>query len=284
MLGIEETAYAKVNLDLRVSRRRADGYHDLDSLVAFADIGDRLTFDRADGLEFAIKGPFGGSLPNDERNLVAAAARSLGVLLNREIRVSITLDKRLPVAAGLGGGSADAAAALRGLIRLCDLPLTPADLMPVARSLGADVPVCLSSTAVRMQGVGDRLSPMPLPAELPVVLVNPGDAVATPDVFRALQEFSGSRPTERLGATDHSFRRQLEKGVNDLETPAIAIAPAIRKVLDALRRQPGCSLARMSGSGATCFGLFEDARARDHAVSTLVAARPDWWIAGTVLR
>lgn len=281
---VEEMAFAKVNLDLRVCGRRADGYHDLDSLVAFAGIGDHLTLKRADRLKLVIGGPFGSTLSSDQSNSVVVAARALAAMLGRDADVEVILDKRLPVASGLGGGSADAAATLRGLIRLWNQPMESADLMPLARSLGADVPVCLGSSAARMQGIGDRLSPISLAADLSVVLVNPGEAVATPDVFRALEDISGSRSAESLDETGLLAQRHLRESVNDLETPAIALAPIIETALDALRCQPGCRLARMSGSGATCFGLFGNATVRDRAVSTLAGSHPDWWVAGTVLR
>ena len=281
---VDETAFAKINLDLRVCGRRADGYHDLDSLVVFADVGDRLSFEPAGGLALTIEGPFGDVLPNDDDNLVLRAARALARLVGREASVQITLDKRLPIASGLGGGSADAAATLRGLVRLWDLPHSFTDLAPTAQCLGADVPVCLRSVASRMQGIGDCLTPVFLPTRLPAVLVNPGIAVATPDVFRGLGSFSGARDATSFGGAHLDFQTHLAKGVNDLEAPAIGIAPAIGAVLDALRSQPGCALARMSGSGATCFGLLDTIDKRDRAVEALVATHPDWWVVGTEIR
>lgn len=284
MALIEETAFAKINLDLRVCRRRVDGYHDLDSVVAFAEAGDRLTFERADTLALFIKGPFEEALPNDDDNLVVRAAKALSGLAGREADVRITLDKRLPIASGLGGGSADAAATLRGLTRLWDLPFRPADLVSLARSLGADVPVCLGSTAVRMEGIGDRLTSISLPIPPPVVLVNPGQALSTPDVFRGLHVHSGARDPAPSCETERGFRAHLEDSVNDLEAPAIQIAPVIGEVLAAMRGQSGCTLARMSGSGATCFGLFDSIAERDRAVSALCASRPGWWVVGTEIR
>lgn len=279
MASIEETAFAKINLDLRVCSRRADGYHDLDSLVVFAEPGDRLTLEPADHFAFVIDGPFKTGLPNGDGNLVVRAAKDLAALIGRKPDVRVTLEKRLPVASGLGGGSADAAATLRGLVRLWNLTLSLADLVPLARRLGADVPVCLGSTAARMEGIGDRLTPISLPAHPAMLLVNPGKAVATPDVFRRLRDHSGARDPSSFCVSDPIFRAHLEGSVNDLEAPAIGIAPVIGAVLAAVRDQPGCALARMSGSGATCFGLFDDVAERDRAVSALSIARPRWWVA-----
>ncbi|MDH3661652.1 MAG: 4-(cytidine 5'-diphospho)-2-C-methyl-D-erythritol kinase [Alphaproteobacteria bacterium] len=280
---VEETAFAKINLDLRVCGRRADGFHELDSLVVFADVGDRLTIEPARELALTIEGPFGEVLANDQDNLVLSAATALAGLVGRKANVQITLDKRLPIASGLGGGSADAAATLRGLTRLWGLPLSHSDLAPLARTLGADVAVCLGSTASRMQGIGDRLTSFALPTRLPMALVNPGKAVSTAVVFRALDVFSGARVPTPFGETERDFRADLAASVNDLEAPAMRIAPVIGTVLDALHSQQGCKLARMSGSGATCFALFDDdgGGERDHAVQALAAAHPDWWVVAT---
>ena len=285
MALIEETAFAKINLDLRICRRRADGYHDLDSIVAFANVGDRLTFEPADEFALSIEGPFAETLSNNDNNLVACAARALADLTDRAATVRIILEKCLPVASGIGGGSADAAATLRGLTRLWNLSLGHADLMPLARGLGADVPACLEASAVRMEGIGDRLTPISLPVRPPMLLVNPGTAVSTPDVFRRLDVHSGARdPSGSSLRTERDFRTQLEDSVNDLETPAIRMAPVIGEVLADMRRQPGCALARMSGSGSTCFGLFDSFAERDHAAAALSGAHPDWWVVGTDIR
>jgi 4-diphosphocytidyl-2-C-methyl-D-erythritol kinase len=284
MNRIEETAFAKINLDLRVRRRRVDGYHDLDSLVAFAAIGDHLTFEPADEFSLVLEGPFKASLSADDNNLAVRAARVLADKLGRRVDVRITLDKRLPVASGLGGGSADAAATLRGVCRLWDLPLSLADLLPLARTLGADVPACLGSTAVRMEGIGDRLSPLTLSAPWPIMLANPGVAVSTSDVFRALQTHSGARKKNAMGDGNGSFLSHVRQSVNDLEATAIEIAPVVDTVLHAIRGQSGCELARMSGSGTTCFGVFDDPADRDRACAKLSSSHPDWWVAGTDVR
>lgn len=284
MFRVDETAFAKINLDLRVCERRANGYHDLDSLVVFAEIGDKLTFEPGNDLTLAIKGPFQDALPNDEGNLVMHAARALAELTGLPADARITLDKILPIASGLGGGSADAAATLRGLCRLWGLSLGLADLAPLAMSLGADVPACLRSTSVRMQGLGDRLSALPSPGRLSMVLVNPGKAVSTPDVFRRLTVHSGARDPVSIDEAGCEFRARLADSVNDLEAPAIRIAPVIGATLEALRSQPGCTLAHMSGSGATCFGLFDDSTERERAVSALSRLHPSWWITSTEIR
>ncbi|MEM7045219.1 MAG: 4-(cytidine 5'-diphospho)-2-C-methyl-D-erythritol kinase [Pseudomonadota bacterium] len=283
MTRVDETAFAKINLDLRVCGRRQDGYHDLDSLVVFADVGDRLSFEPADGLHLTIDGPFADGLSAGEDNLVVRAAKALAEMADCRAGAHIALEKRLPIAAGLGGGSADAAATLRGLVRLWGLPLSLADLAPLARRLGADVLVCLGSTASRMQGIGDRLTSLPGLPGLPLVLVNPGPAVATPDVFRALETCSGPS-TSRSIDDEQDLLRHLASSVNDLEEPAIRIAPEIGTILDILRKQPGCKLARMSGSGATCFGLFSDIAMRDRATEALRADHAGWWVVSSVTR
>ncbi|MGI9488450.1 MAG: 4-(cytidine 5'-diphospho)-2-C-methyl-D-erythritol kinase [Geminicoccaceae bacterium] len=284
MVRVNETAFAKINLDLRVCGRRADGFHDLDSLVVFAETGDLLTFEPSDRLTLTIEGLFREALPNDDGNLVVRAAKALAHMTSRDANVRITLDKTLPIASGLGGGSADAAATLRGLCKLWDLRLSLADLAPLAQSLGADVSVCLGSSSVRMQGIGDRLTPMPSPAPLPMILVNPGTAVSTPEVFRELTVNSGARAPISPVEADCEPRIQFLDSVNDLEAPAIRIAPVIGLVLDTLRNQPGCVFARMSGSGATCFALFDDLAERERAVSALSISNPSWWVTSTDIR
>jgi 4-diphosphocytidyl-2-C-methyl-D-erythritol kinase len=284
MMRIHETAFAKINLDLRVCGRRADGYHDLDSVVVFADVGDGLTFAPAERLVMTIDGPFGNGLSSGDDNLVHRAAKALAQMAGREALAHIHLRKRLPIAAGIGGGSADAAATLRGLTRLWQLPFNPSDLLSLATRLGADVPVCLGSTAARMQGIGDVLTSISSPAGFPLLLINPRRAIPTPDVFRALGTISGARTSGLDGATRQGFRDHLQSSVNDLEPAAMQIEPVIGKVLDALRAEPGCVFARMSGSGPTCFGIFDGPGSRDSAVSRLELANPGWWVVGTDIR
>ncbi len=285
MAMIEETAFAKINLDLRICRRRTDGYHDLDSLVVFAQIGDRLLFEPADSFSLCVEGRFAGELAEGDDNLVQVAAEALARTLSRRAEARVTLDKRLPVAAGLGGGSADAAATLRGLARLWEIGLPADDLQPLAATIGADVPVCLGSRPARMEGTGERLTPFDLPEPLPMLLVNPGIPVSTADVFGALEAMSGERSRAVPGSDGAAgWRRGLAEGVNDLQAPAMRIAPVIGQVLKTVGALLGCTLARMSGSGATCFGLFEDGPSLERAAAHIRASRPGWWVAATVCR
>ena len=277
-------AFAKINLDLRVCGRRADGYHELDSIVVFANIGDSLSFSPADQLTLTIDGPFGNELSCRDDNLVLLAARALAEMADREALAHIHLEKRLPIAAGIGGGSADAAATLRGLTRLWNLPFDASDLHALATKLGADVPVCLRSQTTRMQGIGDILTPVSSKANLPLVLVNPGRPVATSNVFQALETISGARTWSLDGTTGRDFRGHLEASVNDLEPAAVQIEPVIKMTLDAISIEPGCTFARMSGSGATCFGVFDNLGSRNLAVSRLKVSHPGWWVAGADVR
>lgn len=272
---VTEPAQAKVNLCLHVTGRRADGYHLLDSLVVFVDIADRISVTDADSLSLTIDGPAAVGLSAGEDNLVLRAARAMGGARG----AAISLHKELPVASGIGGGSADAAATLRALSALWGVGL-PGSAAVLA--LGADVPVCLSGVAARMEGVGEVIGPLPHPLPVAwVVLVNPGVAVATPEVFRALTRRDNAplpRHLPRLnGIAELSAFLHMQR--NDLEPAAIVVAPVVRQVKDALAAQPGCLLARMSGSGATCFGLFAAPLAAEAAVSALRAAEPGWWVA-----
>jgi 4-diphosphocytidyl-2-C-methyl-D-erythritol kinase len=284
-----EPAPAKVNLTLRILGKRADGYHDLESLVVFAGVADQvtLTLDAALGLD--VDGPTAAAAGEVADNLVLRAARELverthGLRLGR-----FALTKRIPVAAGLGGGSSDAAAALRLIMRVNGIARDNARVMEAARATGADVPVCLEPRPRLMRGIGDVLSgPLDLPP-LPAVLVNPGVPVPTREVFGKLGLASGER---RGGAGEIDGDRIKERAAlvgylksqpNDLEAPAIALQPVIADVLGALARREGCLLARMSGSGATCFGLFETETAAAAAARTLASSHPKWWVAATAL-
>jgi 4-diphosphocytidyl-2-C-methyl-D-erythritol kinase len=279
-----EKAPAKVNLTLRVLGRRADGYHEIESLVAFAGVGDLLTFTPAAALTLAVSGPTAQAAGEVADNLVLKAARALAAQVAGLALGRFALSKRLPVAAGLGGGSADAAAALRLLARANGLALGDPRLMQAARATGADVPVCLEPRARLMRGIGDVLSaPLDLP-RLPALLVNPSVAVATREVFAALSlPPVGRTEPAAAWAETAALLAEIAEGRNDLEAPAIELAPAIAEVLAVLRRLPGCRLARMSGSGATCFGLFESAAAASAAARTLRVGYPSWWVRATVL-
>ena len=287
-----ESAPAKVNLTLHVLGRRADGYHDLESLVTFADVADRLALTMGDALTLTVLGPGASQAGAEADNLVTKAARALAARVPGLRAGAFRLDKRLPVAAGLGGGSADAAAALRLLARANKLAPNDPRLHDAARATGADVPVCLDPRPRIMRGIGEVLSaPLPLP-RLHALLVNPGVAVSTKLVF------SGWKPSAspiRVSDTAANFAdlpnmqdeekllRWLASAANDLEAPAIALEPAIAEVLASLRAAAGCRLARMSGSGATCFALFSSAVDTASAGKSLRAEFSDWWIAETVL-
>jgi 4-diphosphocytidyl-2-C-methyl-D-erythritol kinase len=288
-----EEARAKVNLTLRVVGRRVDGYHELESLVAFADCADRLSLTPGPSLGLETIGPLAGACGEIADNLVLKAARLLGERVP-DLKVgSFTLDKVLPVAAGIGGGSADAAAALRLLAQLNGLALDDIRLLEVALLTGADVPVCLASRPCDMTGVGETLLPLSLP-KLPCVMVNPRVAVATKDVFGAL----GLRNGELLvgtsdilqapawpeaGASVEDWVDALAESSNDLEAPAMRIQPVISKVISALNATNGAWLARMSGSGATCFAIFENTAEAQRAAQKIQLDHPQWWVHAGVL-
>jgi 4-diphosphocytidyl-2-C-methyl-D-erythritol kinase len=287
-----ETARAKVNLTLRVVGRRVDGYHDLESVVAFADCADRLWLTSGTDLKLATSGPRAAECGETADNLVLKAARLLGERVAGLRTGEFMLDKHLPVAAGIGGGSADAAAALRLLAQANGIALDDARLIEAARLTGADVPVCVRSEACVMTGVGESLQPLSLPV-MPAVLVNPRIPVATKDVFAALGLRNGELHVglsdmidaimwPDAGASMDDWLGMLADGTNDLEAPAIRIQPVIGEVLTALRAT-GARLSRMSGSGATCFAIFDtDADARK-AAQAIQQNHPQWWVhAGTL--
>jgi 4-diphosphocytidyl-2-C-methyl-D-erythritol kinase len=284
---LAEFAPAKVNLTLHVLGRRPDGYHEIESLVAFADIGDRLTLAGGEALELEVVGPTAAAAGAGGDNLVLRAARALGNGIEGLRIGRFRLDKQLPVAAGLGGGSSDAAAALRLLARENHLAQGDARILAAARATGADVPVCLEPHPRMMRGIGEILArPLVLP-QLAAVLVNPGVAVPTRDVFARLAAPALSAPASPddfiAGASDFDgVVSALGCRRNDLEAPAIALAPVIATVLAALRADPACRLARMSGSGATCFGLFASAQEAQAAARGVQAAHPSWWVRATI--
>jgi 4-diphosphocytidyl-2-C-methyl-D-erythritol kinase len=290
---LREEGRAKVNLTLRVVGRRVDGYHELESVVAFADCADQLSFTPGPQLQLRTIGPLAAACGEASDNLVFKAAQLLAERVADLKLGEFVLDKVLPVAAGIGGGSADAAAALRLLARLNELPLDDARLREVALLTGADVPVCLASHACDMTGVGENLLPLNLP-KLPCVMVNPRVPVATKDVFAALGLQKGellvgaSDVIEAPGWPDDGgsigdWVEALAAGTNDLEAPAQRIQPLIGEVLGALRDADGSLLARMSGSGATCFAIFEEATKAQAAARQIELAHPDWWVHAGVL-
>ncbi len=269
-MAVEAFAPAKVNLALHVVGQRKDGYHLLDSLVGFADLGDRITVVPARQTSLRVTGPEADDISTGPENMVLRAAVLAGAP-----PVAITLEKHLPVAAGIGGGSSDAAAVLRAVSVLTGRP-APDDLL----SLGADVPVCLAARPARMRGVGDVLTPLPgLPA-LAAVLVNPRVAVPTSRVFRNLARHDNPPMPETIPdfANAAELADWLAAQRNDLQSTAIGLQPVIGEVLAEIDAVPKCLLARMSGSGATCFGLFRDGHAADLAAAMLRRARPDWWV------
>ncbi len=293
MGALVEDARAKVNLTLRVVGRRVDGYHDLESLVAFADCADRLSLVVGPELQLITTGPLAQACGEASDNLVFKAAKLLGEQVPQLKRGEFVLDKVLPVAAGIGGGSADAAAALRLLARANDLAIDDSRLIEVAELTGADVPVCLSSRACVMTGVGETLTPLALPV-MPCVMVNPRVPVATSDVFKALglrngellvgaSDVFGAADWPETGASLEDWVEALAAGTNDLEAPATRIQPVIGEVIAALNATNGAWLARMSGSGATCFAIYENTAEAGRAAEKLRLDHPGWWVhAGTL--
>jgi len=285
-----ENAPAKVNLTLRVLGRRADGYHDIESLVAFADLSDRLSLSPGAGLALTVAGPWAQQAGVGADNLVLKAAQALLARAPDLVLGAFHLDKNLPVAAGLGGGSADAAAALRLIARANGLSGDDPRLYAAARATGADVPVCLEPRTRIMRGIGEQLSaPLALPP-LHALLVNPRVALATRQVFAAWQPAAQpAAPLDFAAAPpDHArFVQALAAQANDLEAAAIKLAPQIADVLASLRALDACRLARMSGSGATCFGLFDSAPAAQSAAHEMRAFLggkfPRWWMSATRL-
>jgi 4-diphosphocytidyl-2-C-methyl-D-erythritol kinase len=284
-------APAKINLTLHVLGRRAeDGYHVLESLVAFAGVADALTLRPGPDLTLSVSGPTAGPAGPAEDNLVVKAVRALGRHVPGLTLGAFHLVKRLPVAAGIGGGSSDAAAALRLVAEANGLPAAHPALMQAARDTGADVPVCLAPHARMMRGAGEEVGPPLALPRLAAVLVNPGAAVATAPVFKALGLQPGARagfgadhPSVAAGAPAPDLLALLARARNDLEPPALTVAPVIGTVLAALRALPGCRLARMSGSGATCFALFDTRHAAEAAARALARAQPGWWVCATAL-
>jgi 4-diphosphocytidyl-2-C-methyl-D-erythritol kinase len=278
---VREHAAAKINLALHVTGRRGDGYHLLDSVVAFAETGDTLTLEPAAAFSLSVAGRFGGGLSAGADNLVLKAAHALAARHPRVTPAAIRLDKELPVASGIGGGSADAAAVLRGLARTARIDPHTDEMARLALTLGADVPVCLKGRACRMSGIGETIAPMALGERLPAVLVNPGVPVSTAAVFQRLALAKGEGAFPALPERRGGLIDWLSECRNDLEPAAVAIEPRVGEALDALRATRAARLARMSGSGGTCFALY--ASASDAAAAAAALARPGWWVVATTL-
>ncbi|MFZ3582111.1 4-(cytidine 5'-diphospho)-2-C-methyl-D-erythritol kinase [Loktanella sp. DJP18] len=286
MTRLTSTAPAKVNLTLHVTGQRSDGYHLLDSLVVFVDVGDRLTVIPAPDIRLTVGGPFALGVPVDDRNLVLRAARALAELRGVDRGAALNLDKHLPHAAGLGGGSSDAAETLRLLSRFWEVAPLPAD-HPAVVALGADVPVCLSGPApLHMQGIGDDVFAPPALPDCALVLVNPKVDTPTPEVFKALtRKDNPAMDRVPVGADLDTFAAWLDRQRNDLLPPARQIAPQIDRVLDRLRLLPAIKAVGLSGSGATCWALVNDMAAARQAARAVQVAEMGWWVApAAVLR
>lgn len=268
---------------LHVTGRRGDGYHLIDSLAVFTRFGDRLEIEPAEQDEFSVSGRYAAGLPLDDGNLVVKARDALRreAGAQRTPPVAIRLEKNLPIASGVGGGSSDAAAALNGLARLWKLDIDEISLARIGLSLGADLPMCLKSKPLIARGIGDEVSPLSAFPALGLVLVNPGIAVSTPDVFKALsRRDNDALPPLPRRLDFHAVRNWLESTRNDLEGAASSIEPAVGEALKALKRADS-AFARMSGSGATCFGLFETGNVAKRAAIEIRARHPDWFVAAT---
>ncbi|WP_336080117.1 4-(cytidine 5'-diphospho)-2-C-methyl-D-erythritol kinase [Thalassospira sp. CH_XMU1448-2] len=284
-----EQAPAKINLFLHITGKRDDGYHLLESLVCFTAVGDVLSGEcRDDGaINLTITGPMSASLALEEtkNNLVVRAARLLQEESGTSLGADLVLDKRLPVASGIGGGSADAASALRLLCDMWQLDLDQNALSRIALSLGADVPVCLHGRTCLMSGIGEKLTDLPELPPVAMLLINPGKAVSTPAIFKAREDeafsVSGLWDVQREFASGAALADALSECGNDLTLAATSILPEICDVLNALAREEGCLLARMSGSGATCFGIYDTRDQAEKAAIAIAAQHPDWWISPT---
>ncbi|MDB5683346.1 MAG: 4-(cytidine 5-diphospho)-2-C-methyl-D-erythritol kinase [Sphingomonas bacterium] len=271
----QQTAFAKINLSLHVRRRRPDGYHEIETIFAFAQDGDLLTLTGQDAPPLTIEGPFANGLSTGDDNLVLRAVAALGLAGQG---LGLTLDKRLPVAAGIGGGSADAGAAIRLLAARAGK--TPGQLDAIAERLGADVPACVASVTARAEGLGYPVRAVAAQglSGMSLLLVNPGVACPTGPVFAAWDGI------DRGALVEGDPLAAARDGRNDLEAPARALLPVIGDILDRLGRSPGAQLVRMSGSGATCFALFDSGGARDAAAANLRDDHPNWWVMATALR
>ena len=274
--SVTETAKAKINLALHVLGRRVDGYHELDSVVAFADIGDELTISTSDALSLSCDGKFATEVPSDDENIILKAWHHLDKLFAAKAlalpKVHVALTKNLPVASGIGGGSSDAAAMLRGLLRLTHQTLSETEITSLAKNLGADVPVCFYEAACQMQGIGEIITPLTIELPRAIVLVNPLAECSTASVFTTLALKPGQSHLTPLDLHSPSDWR------NDMTHAAITTQPIITQVLTALKTEPAFSSVRMSGSGATCFGLVASMAQASAAAARLSVKNPGWWV------
>lgn len=280
-IQLAEDAPAKINLALHITGQRADGFHLLESLVIFTAFGDRILIEPTATDTFSVSGPFADSLPANSNNLVIRARDALRHAATQLHPVAIRLEKHLPIASGIGGGSSDAAATLRALNRLWRCGLTPEELARIAGRLGADVPMCLAATPLIARGIGEIIEPVADFPELHLVLVNSGIEVSTPAIFAALSKRDNPPLPPLPGSLDfEALRNWLAASRNDLEVPAMATAPAITESLAALRATEA-AFARMSGSGATCFGLYETQARAQSAAEAINRSRPGWFVAAS---
>ncbi len=279
-------APAKINLYLHVTGRRDDNYHNLDSLVCFTDIGDSITIEPAEKFDFSIQGPFAANFPQDAQkatdkstNLIVKAVFMMAQILEQLPNFKITLNKNLPIASGMGGGSSNAAATLWALEKRWGITELSTILPDIFTQLGADVPVCYYAHPARIRAIGDIVDPVPPLPEADIVLINPNQSCPTPSVFDRHQAIDQSEITlpDHFGDLDN-FVHFLQKQRNDLTESAIEIVPEIAQILESLNNQPGCQLSRMSGSGATCFGIFINADLAQNARKAISAAYPKWWV------
>ena len=272
-------APAKVNLALHVTGQRDDGYHLLDSIVTFTEFGDRLLFYQSDALTLTVEGPESDGLPVDDKNLILIAAKALMAASNNfNLGMHIALEKNLPSASGMGGGSSNAAATLLALNELWRLGFSNQKLAEIGLPLGADIPMCLMRENLRAQGTGELLEPIELP-RTPILLANPRVPVSTPGVFKALRSRNNAPiHWESMGA---DMANSLASTRNDLEAPARILVPVIDDVLGVISQQQHCQISRMTGSGATCFGLFETQSQAENAAHSIQSQNPDWWVVAT---
>jgi 4-diphosphocytidyl-2-C-methyl-D-erythritol kinase len=282
-LGVALEAPAKVNLALHVTGRRADGYHLLDSIAVFADVADRITIELGEVFALSLSGPFAKHAPGDANDLAHRAANAFFAHTGLASTCSIRVEKNIPAGAGLGGGSADAAAVLAGLNRCFDAGVPEEALGALGLELGADIPMCLQGQALRARGIGEEIECFNDWPMLPLVLVWPGRTVSTAEVFKSLKRRDNPPPPEPPAAPRSvgDVAAWLATCRNDLEPSACAIAPEIGAVLGALRETSGCLLARMSGSGSACFGLYGDVEAARAAAAKIAGSRHDWWVRAT---
>ncbi|MEH6475714.1 MAG: 4-(cytidine 5'-diphospho)-2-C-methyl-D-erythritol kinase [Sneathiella sp.] len=278
-MSLSKLARPKVNLFLHVTGKRDDGYHLLESLVCFPCGGDRIEVSAADQITASVSGPFGASIGTTDENLVVKAAKLLKTQFNITAGAHIHLEKNLPVASGIGGGSSNAAVCLQLLCELWNVTPSPEILSDIALQLGADVPVCLAAVPALMTGIGEQVTPVAALPNLHILLVNPLVAVSTPEVFKAINWSSlpAYDDYEDVGSSADGFIAKLAQTSNHLQAPAISLLPEIATVLKMIEAQPDCLLSRMSGSGATCFGLFNSAGEAAFAQKKILEIKPDWW-------